>query len=223
MGFLGQARLAGIAGGVVAAVALGLALPVQAQQVSGVLPEGGGVDALGQLDAASQSAILGAIVQALDQRALRRDNLFYVAFRLLGPPPQTAQPGGFAPPLVPQGAPPLAEGIMEITMFTDPRATFYPVGSAAELSGSASFRIFQFRLWSVDQGWQGPQLVTLHFWEWGGTIRDGRFDLALNTAYQGRFANPDAMTEFVASVFNVDPQTVEVGRPSEEQTQQALP
>jgi hypothetical protein len=223
MSFLGQVRQAGFAGAMAAALLAALALPVQAQQVSGVLPEGGGVNELGQLDAASRSAILGTIVQALEQRAVRRDNLFYVAFRLMGPPPQTAQPGGFAPLLVPQGAPPLAEGIMEITLFTDPQATFYPLGSAAELSGSASFRIFQYRLWSADQGWQGPQLVTLHFWEWAGTIRDGRFDLVLNTAYQGRFANPDAMTEFVASVFNVDPQMVEVGRPTEEQTQQALP
>jgi hypothetical protein len=188
-----------------------------AQQVTGMLPAGGGVGPDGRLDQQSESVVVAAVFQALDQRAARLDNRLYVIFRLAPGTAAPSQPqGGFADPLVPQGAPVVSEGMMEITTFEPPTTSFFPIGSGTLLQGQASLRIFQYRIYPSGVGWQAPQLVMLHYWNWSGQIRNGQFDLALSNEFSGRFASPDALTEFVSSVFNVDPQSVSLQRPTEE-------
>jgi hypothetical protein len=154
-----------------------------------------------------------AALGVLDRTMLRQGNNWYVQFTINPPQQPPAPTGGFAP-LVPLNHEPVArEGLMEIRLFPISAYALPGGNPRADWSGQVSVRIQQYRIYQPGVGWTAPKLVLLHFWEWDGEILGGQ--LALRSKTDRQYGTSDGgPTEFVASVFGVQPGSVTCSKPA---------
>jgi hypothetical protein len=172
------------------------------------------------LDGASREQVKSAILEQLDRYALPINNLFYTSFEIssgTAPPPQ--QSGGFAEPLMPQGAPTVRKGLMEITPYNDWSFAVLPDGRGG-WSGVVSLRLFKYRV-LADRGWSHDSLLMLHFWEWNVKLDASGLHVTVKMD-QSNFPTDNGPQELVASIYNVPPTRVSVSRPDPNFVNQVL-
>ena len=105
-----------------------------------------------ELDDKSKQEVVAAILEQLDRYALHVNNLFYTSFEISPGSASPSQPRGFAPPVMPQGAPIVRHGLMEITPFPDWSVSIFPDRTGAGWSGVVSLRLGQYRVFEAERG-----------------------------------------------------------------------
>jgi hypothetical protein len=173
-----------------------------------------------QLDSESQQRVITAILQQLDPYALHLNNQFYTSFQISGAPPPSQPEGGFVQPLMPQGAPLVRNGLMEITPFDRWSFALLP-DERGGWRGVVSLRLYKYRVFVDGRGWSPDNLLQLHFWEWNVTLDDSGIHASVKMDTTN-FPTDNGPRELVASVYNVPPPTVAVGRPNPDAVAQVL-
>lgn len=163
-----------------------------------------------QADPQAQAQAESAALQQLAPFALLTNGKFYTRFEISqGAPP--APQGGFAAPLTPQGAPLVANGIMEVTPYSSWSITLFADQNGG-VSGVASLRLFQYRAYDFASGRWTQNLLPLHMWEWNVRV-DASGARAAPKMDQTNFPTDNGARELVASIYNVPPDGVAVAAP----------